>query len=216
VGQTLYFRDRLVSLCDSDVFPGCVAIENPNWNEPISPLVGELHYAFTDLWYASAQTQWNMHDSGRLDQGGLWITYRADNDYMLDFGYRYIWQGNPVGAPVGSPSNNLQQIIGSFSYRLNSRWHFLGGWQYDVINTFIIDSFGGIEYENCCWATRVGARRQLTVNSSQFMTKSEFREFDTGFYIQFVFKGLAALGTDPGTLFVERIPGYQDYFGKHF
>lgn len=212
LGQTLYFRDRLVTLCDTDAFPSCLAQENPNWNEPISPLVGELHYAFTDIWYGSAETQWNMHEAGRLDQGGIWLTYHGDNDHILDLGYRYIWQGNPVGEPVGSSANNLEQILGSFSYRLTPRWHVLAGAQYDVINRYTIDSFGGIEYENCCWAARVGARHELTVNSSS----QEGHEFDNVIYMQFIFKGLATLGTDPSSMFVERIQGYRDYFGKRF
>jgi LPS-assembly protein len=212
VGQTVYFRDRLVTLCDSSVDPDCLPIENPNWNEPISPIVAQLDYALNQLWYVTTQAQWNIHDKGRLDQGGIWLSYRESNDYMIDFGYRYIWQGNPVGKPVGNSANNLEQLLTAVSYRLNPRWHLLGGWQFDVINHLTIDTFGGIEYENCCWATRLGARRQLTVNSS-YQTDEHF---DSSFYIQFVFKGLAAIGTDPGPLFTERIIGYEDMFGKRY
>lgn len=212
LGQTVYFRDRLVTLCDTDTFPDCRAAENPNWNEPVSPIVGQLDYAVTSYWYTTAEMQWNIHDTGRLDQGGIWLSYRESNDYMLDFGYRYIWQGNPVGAPVGNSINNLEQLLTSFSYRFNSRWHALGGIQYDIINHMMIDTFGGLEYENCCWATRVGARRNLTINSSYQYED----QYDSSLYLQFVFKGLAAIGTSPGPLFVERIIGYDDLFGKRY
>ena len=49
------------------------------------------------------------------------------------------------------------------------RWNLLAGIEYDVTNRFSVESFGGVEYENCCWAVRVGTKRYLTINSNEMI-----------------------------------------------
>ena len=92
-----------------------------------------------------------------------------------------------------------EQSTASFIWPVNNRWSTLGVWQYDWLNEDDIDTAFGVEYESCCWRTRVIARRWLKDND----------EKDNSIYIQFMLKGLGNFGTSGGSTFLEKITGFE-------
>jgi LPS-assembly protein len=83
------------------------------------------------------------------------------------------------------------------------QWNIVGRWYYDLPENRTLDVFGGVEYESCCWAFRVVARR--------FITSAE-ADYNTGIFFQFELKGLAGIGQNTADYLRENIPGYQSGF----
>lgn len=212
LGQIYYFDNRHVTICDTDLHPECFKEEDPYIDEPFSPFASEYMFRFNQQWSGSVELIWNPYSVTEMEQQRVQLNYQQSPDFMFNLGYSFIYQGNPVSdEPVGSDANNLDQVDGAFSWRFDPRWKALAGIEYDVTNKFSVENFGGIEYENCCWALRVGARRYLTVNSNDVD-----QTFDEEIFIQWSFKGLANVGNGPEGLFAANLSGYQDDFGKRY
>jgi LPS-assembly protein len=101
----------------------------------------------------------------------------------------------------------IQQVDLAFRWPLNNRWTSYGRWQQDLDNEENLETLFGLEYSTCCWKVRLTGRRWVvdpnTVAQNQFET-------DTGFYLQFVFRGLGAFGQGGGREFLEDITGYNE------
>lgn len=212
IGQIYYFDDREVSTCDSSEFPDCIEDEDPWYNRSYSPLVSEFYYYINTNWSGLIELQWNPNTVTSLEQRRFQLNYQDEKKRLLSLGYSFIYQGNPDPAqPVDSSQNNLEQIDAAFGWQILPRWNILAGIEYDITNRFSVENFAGIEYENCCWAVRVGTQRYLTINSNE-----DDQQFDEQYFIQFSLKGLAAVGNSPGSLFSQELQGYKDTFGTRY
>jgi LPS-assembly protein len=75
-----------------------------------------------------------------------------------------------------------------------------------------LESYAGFQYESCCWAIRVAYHRHINSNLDDNNSSIENRdEFDSGFMVQFIIKGLdgeqSAIGTQE--MFNDSIFGYK-------
>jgi LPS-assembly protein len=66
-----------------------------------------------------------------------------------------------------------------------------------------LETFGGIEYNSCCWGLRVVGRRYLTDTDG---------EYNSGVFLQLELKGLAGIGRETASFLETNIPGYQNEF----
>ena len=82
---------------------------------------------------------------------------------------------------------------------VDKNWSTLGVWQYDWFNKNDVDLAFGVEYESCCWQTRVIVRNWLKDDDDK----------DTALYVQFVLKGLGNLGSNGGSSLLEKITGFK-------
>ena len=89
---------------------------------------------------------------------------------------------------------------------MTRRWAAIGRWNYDLNSKRTIEALAGIEYNDCCWQIRVIARHYLDTPSARLFAEADTR---TGFYLQFVFKGLAGLGGSVESLLSTSIRGYS-------
>lgn len=208
IGQIVYFRNRDVTLCDSDVDPSCVENEDPASTAKTSPVVANAYYRLSPYWSILADGRYDFHDSKRDLASGR-FHYQRDNRHIVYIGGRYEQSGDLVEDPtLGDQKVDLIQSDIGFSWALNERLNVLGRWYYDLRNTYTADAYGGLEYENCCYAVRAGARRYLKLNTGQ----SGAREYDTEYFLQWIFKGLGGVGRSPVDYFTNNLPGYEDRF----
>ena len=86
----------------------------------------------------------------------------------------------------------------------------MGGINYDITRKQPQSYLYGLQYDSCCWAARfVVGRTLLGLNQNNSPI------FNNAFYFQWQFKGLGNVGTsDPASLLVSNIPGYQDTFNN--
>ena len=108
-------------------------------------------------------------------------------------------------------ADNVEQSEISFARQMADNFAIIGRWKRDLQENRTIDSFIGLEYEDCCWALRVVYRRYLNIRlDSTGIAVPGTGEYNDGVFIEFVLKGLTNLGRK---LDVERdIYGYQDRF----
>lgn len=199
VGQLYYFSDRNVTLCDPTLDPGCEILEDPDATDKVSNVVGQADYRINEQWSLNSDAQWDTGTSGFEDYSAR-VSYVNGPHYLLNLGYRYD------NTPNYAPS---KQTDTSFAWALNSRWKVLGVFQYDYLSHSALETLAGVEYENCCWAVRVGAARSKEISDVA-------TSIDKVFYLQFVLKGFSDFGNGYGQSLAQTIPHYQDTLGKTF
>lgn len=212
VGQILYFKNREVLLCDTVVDPECFKDEDPSATASSSPFVADVLYRFDSRWYLMGDGRVDSRDT-KSDLASLRLHYQPSLRTIMHVGFRYEESGNLVSdTTLGDSLADLVQSDIGFSVAVTERVNVLGRWYYDIKNTFTMDTFGGIEYENCCWALRTGARRYLQLNTGEISDGT----FNTEIFFQWVFKGLGSVGRSPVEYFTTNLPGYQDRFEVNY
>jgi LPS-assembly protein len=208
LGQIYYFRDRTVMLCNYNLDPDCYKLENPTAQADTSPLVADLLYRFDPSWYFTMDARFDT-SSSQDDLFSGRLHYQTTARDIIHVGLRYEESGDPLGEEfVGENVQDLLQSDIALAWGLGQSVTLLGRWYYDLLNNFTVDTFGGLEYENCCYAVRLGARRYLMINTGE----PSDRQFDTEIFVQWIFKGLGGVGRSPVDYFTTNLPGYQDRF----
>jgi len=194
LGQIYYFRERDVTL--------------PNRltsNEDISPIVAEMQTEVIPNWYIGSEFQWDPNNH-RTEKFVAQVQYNPGDGRVINMGYRSrnerartrISVFDNVSTPV-----NIEQTDLSFRWPVNPKWSVVGRWNYALPENRSIEIFGGVEYEDCCWGTRLVARR--------FLSDIE-GDFETGIFLQVELKGLAGVGKKAAEFLEKNIPGYEKSF----
>lgn len=181
IGQIHYFRDRRVQL------PGVVDATADR-----SDLVGELAVQLPHHWNATATAQRDP-ETDRYTKNSLRLQYHSSNERILNLSYRF-------------QQDSLEQTDLSLRWPFGSHWHGLARWNRSLLNDRDLESFLGVEYENCCWALRVVARRYLNESDA---TASTDVTYHSGVTVQLVLKGLTRFGGDADRILEHGILGYQ-------
>ncbi|MDN5370402.1 MAG: LPS-assembly protein, partial [Shewanella sp.] len=74
--------------------------------------------------------------------------------------------------------------------------YFVGNWYYDLNEDRSVETYTGFQYESCCWAVRLAYHYHIKTNyQDNYNPAIDNRElFETGFYLNFVIKGLGGTG----------------------
>ena len=133
VGSLLYFSDRDVTL------PG-----EPVETDSSSNIIGEMTLALTHNWRATAETQWNPHES-QAERNSLHLQYRKGSRQLVNLAYRYR-------------RDIQEQTDISMLWPLGKSWHMVGRWYYSLLDNRTLEALGGLGYESCCWSVQVVGR----------------------------------------------------------
>ncbi len=176
IGQAIYFNDRLVDLSDSI---------------PTDSTSDYSDIATSVTWRPNKRMNINFnanfnHEDIRNTENNVALRYQEDINHIVSVSYRFA-------------EDIREQSTASFIWPVSKHWSALGVWQYDWLTNDSIDTAFGLEYESCCWKTRLITRHWLQDNN----------EKDTALYLQFVLKGLGSFGSSGGTDFVEKITGFE-------
>jgi len=194
IGQTRFFSDQLVTL------PGGSPVANNS-----SDWLAELDLGFAKYWKVDLGVQWDS-DASRVERAQTRLQYRRDGRHVANFSYRYS-RDNFVDP---ERSTGVKELDVSAAWPLSDRWSAVGRYNYSLLDREPIESFFGVEYENCCWGLRLVYRRYLarrpdTVGADPEATASA----DTAIALQLILKGLTNVG-DPADRLLERgILGYE-------
>lgn len=181
IGQIKHFDNRRVSLPDTPVD-----------TRSTSDLVGELATTLSDSWIGKGSIQWNPDEQTTV-RSSLSLGYRPGPDNIINVTHRV------VNDPLREEKN--EQIDLSALWTIGNSWRVAGRWNYSLDADRSIESLLGLEYDSCCWALRLAARRYIADNGD---------DHDTSLYFQLVLKGLAPLGQNYGALLENAILGYRD------
>lgn len=178
IGQIRYFRDREVTLNGA-------AADTDN----SSDFVARVDASPNNRWRASGEWQWDPDGENSVRTTAR-LQYRPAPDRGLNLSYRSL------------SSQALEQTDISFFWPLNQRWRAVGRWNYSLENSQTLESFAGIEYEQCCW--RLSFVRREFINDINASDKN-----NTAFLMQLELKGLTSIGGRIDSLLESGILGYQ-------
>jgi LPS-assembly protein len=210
IGLIRYFQNRLVTLCST---PDCIAVENPNYQQAISPVAGVLQYNLNAAWSITGNAAWNP-TIRKTDNSTLTFTYNRDPRHLFSIGYNYVRDGSGYGLAPGATGAALRQLVGGVSWPILTKVNGLAGWNDTLSNGNTNNAqsfFYGLQYETCCWAIRTTiARTYLGPNANGIGNN-----YDKQIYVQWILKGFGSIGNGNATnLLSGSIPGFQDEFNN--
>lgn len=183
-GQIFYAVDRRVTLCCDITYTDTSAITDTR-----SDILGEASARFGN-WQARNTVQWDgtTHEAERRN---FLLQYRRDNRHIFNIGYRFLRE---------DLVETLEQTDLALVWPLSQRYTWFSRWNYSRTEHRDIDVLTGIEYESCCWAMRLLARRFLQDDDN----------YESSVMLQLIFKGMGSAGDKTASQILERaILGYQ-------
>lgn len=200
-GRAYYFEDRVVNLA----FPedGNPAVDLGIDDKANSALITNVKVGLYDNWSIKGELEYD--DSANRTEKGVVGLHYISSGLAINLQHR-LKRYNGL--------DDVEQAELSFSWQISEDLSFVGRWQQDLTKNRTIDSFAGLEYESCCWAIRLVARRYLNVRlDRQGIAVPGTDEFNNGIYLEFILKGLTNIGN---SLNLERdIQGYEDRFRNY-
>jgi len=175
VGQIFYFDDRKVTL------PG---------DSPLTDRSSEFAFGLSTNVFKNTRFSttafWDPNTSGWSSTQAR-VNYLDDKQRILNLNYQNV-------------PGQLSEIDTSFSLPINKKWSLLGKLDYDLSNDRVLEQLAGIEYEDCCLASRLVARRYLTTDNTSY---------DDAIFFEFNLKGLGSFSTGVNAVLKENIYGYE-------
>jgi LPS-assembly protein len=180
LGQIRYFDDSRV------ITVPCPAV---NCETPVergkSAWVADASYAINDRWTIGGSYQWDPKFR-REDLADLRTQYLIGDDGVVNFGYRYR-------------RGLLEQTDFSFLYPLTPAWSLVGRYYYSIQDSQLLEGIAGVQWDSCCLAVRVVARRYVHNRAG---------ELDNALLFEVELKGLGSGGQDTRRILRRGILGY--------
>jgi LPS-assembly protein len=151
-----------------------------------SDLVGQVEVSAYRHWNVQLGEQWNPHQQ-QSARSQLRLQYQPAPNKVANIGYRYR-------------RGLLEQVEGSFSWPVAQSWNLYAREVYSLRDKTSIESFGGFEYQACCWRVRLVARHYV---SSRTGTR------DTTLSLQLELNGLSSVGERADAFLARSIRGYS-------
>ena len=196
IGQIFYFSNRHVDATSTESVD----------DQASSAVAGQVVIQPTESVWASSNILWDQSNN-QVQQGNVSAHYDAADGSILNVAYRY----NQADATVSTLANGLRQADISGALPLNRRWRLLARINYDLALHTPLEDLIGVEYENCCWVTRIAYQRAALAKTLDATGQPQL-ERDRSLVIEFQLKGLGGLGQKMETLLQESIWGYRDRY----
>lgn len=181
-GRILYFDDRDVTLSGLQA-----DVEQDDASGWITDLVVRLGAGFD----ARALWVWD-NENGERDQANFRIRYRADERRIFNVGYR-------------TRGNDIAQADANFIWPVTPAVAVVGRYFYDLEEEEIVEAFGGVQYDDCCWRLRLVGRQYRRPFDSVDNVDTE-----TGVFVEVVMKGLAGFDGGLESILEDGIYGYRN------
>lgn len=193
IGQIFYFEDRRVN-----TLPTESADDQPN-----SAVAGQIALQPTDSLWTTVNALWDA-DENRIQKGNTYIHYEPKARAIFNLGYRY----NEANPEISTLSNGIRQADASMAWPINNRWRLFLRLNYDLDLHSSLEDLVGLEYEDCCWLTRIVYQRAVFGDETDDLGQP-LSQRDTAIVFEFQLKGLGGLGRRVESLLQESIWGYR-------
>ncbi|MCJ8340411.1 MAG: LPS assembly protein LptD [Pseudomonadales bacterium] len=174
VGHAIYLADRKVRI-------------DPN-ADPIKDDTSD--FATSVIWRPNSRVRALFDaafDADTLDNSEMTLDlkYEADPNHVIGIRHRFT-------------RDTRKQSTLSMLWPIANNWSGLGLMQYDWRTNTAVDAALGLEFESCCWKTRI-------------VYRDEFKEpnRDKTIAVQFILKGLGGVGKSTNKELRDKIKGYQ-------
>jgi len=182
LGQIQYFRDRDVTL--------------PNGAEGRrsgSDFVAEVAAEVAKNWTARGEMQWG-HNWDASNFSAVQVRYRGDDGKILNLSHRY--RRDDLSTLEG-----LEQVDVSGRLPINKQWSVVGRYYRSIRHGQLLEGLAGVEYESCCWSTRLVVRDYINDVSDQ--------DRNLAILLQVELKGLGNFGQKTDSLLERSILGFE-------
>jgi LPS-assembly protein len=146
-----------------------------------SALAAEFDWQVNQRWFLHSDIQ-VATQTQKVERSSVATEYRIDDNRFIQLNHRYIRDLS---------GEEINQFGVSASWPISKEWHWVGRWYRDAELSRTTESFVGIQYESCCWALRMTYQRNLSNRFDDAGARST-NEFDSGFGLQFVIKGIGS------------------------
>ncbi len=175
LGQSRYFGTQNVTL------PGGSPVDSGS-----SDWLAELGMSFRDHWKMDLGWQWDA-SAGQSERSQVRLQYRRDSQRGFALAYRYR-------------RDSLEEVDAAIAWPITERWSAVARYDYSILDNQSLETFGGLEYQNCCWGLRLVYRRYLA---------SRTGESDDSIAVQLILKGLTNTGNPADKLLDRGILRYD-------
>jgi len=148
-----------------------------------SPFLGEFNWHPMDRFTARLGLQWDWED-GELDVGVAGLDHTTRHGHRMAVEYRFR-------------RDRLDQFDVRYYWPINERWRLFSRVNWSLEDDDLLEGLVGAEYESCCWALRVVARR--------YLRDRQGGERDA-LYLELRLKGLGSFGRREPPLFYTPAP----------
>jgi len=176
LGQIQYFSDRKVSLNGA-----------PVETESDSDMVAEIAASIAKEWTLRGEMQWDPSSNRSNNMSAIALNYRGDKGHIFNVSHRYR-------------RDDLEQFDVSARIPLNKQWSIIGRWYHSMKDNRTLEGLAGIEYDSCCWATRLVLR--------DYVNNSFDEQRNMAIFFQVELKGLGNFGQNSQSLLERSILGY--------
>lgn len=121
----------------------------------------------------------------QIQKSSAGIRYQPETRKVISSTYRYT-------------RDLLDQIDLAAQWPVVKNWYGVGRVNYSLQERRLIETMAGLEYESCCWSLRFAVQRFAVATNN----------VNTTFFLQFQFKGLGGLGSNPTDMLKRSVPGY--------
>ena len=194
-GQIFYYDDRRVGLeteVDSDDY---------------SEIAADIRFALGAQTSVFASAIYD-EENREFIRGSGGINF-ATQDYrsLANLAYTYV---KDRGQFIATPRGDVDQADLSFLTPLTKQWYLMGRANYDFTNKQELETFAGLEYNNCCYRLRFLARRWLDSNIANLIADDSTALYDSGVFFEVQLKGLGSSGAKVDSILSDSIIGYRE------
>ena len=173
-------------------------------NDSSDLFFGAKAYITRNLLFA---TEWQYNvDESVTNRSTYKMRYRPGPGKVLNASYRNVKNPNNTS----TKNYNVEQYKISGQWPLGYGWSGLASYDYDTIESVVLESMGGLEYDAGCWSTQIMFHRLRLADSDKP---------NSTLFIQLELGGLGSLGTGdqdslfdkmnrnvPGSMFSHNLP----------
>ena len=201
LGQIFHFDDRRVLLrSNADGF----ASELDEAQRSSSELAAEFSMSFAANSQLNSAVVYDTKNT-RVNRATAGV-HLANSDHSKLFNIQYSYLREAFSGREGR--EDIDQIDVSLLQNVHTQWSWFARFNYDIGLDQELESFIGLEYDDCCYRVRFMGRRWLDSNIASFLRDDEAR-FDQGVFFEFELKGLGGSGKRITRLLEDGIYGFS-------
>ncbi len=213
LGQIFYFDDRTVELDQTEA----EALNNPESLRTRSEYAAQVTAQVGNSWRLQGNIEWDAKLYHRINGGSASLRYKDESARVFNLSYRYLRKPSLIdtndadndGFTTDLLLQSIEQVDFSFALPIYGNWNAVARYNYDFTHERELESLFGVEYNNCCYLTRLVARRWLDNELIDVVDTLELEE-DTGIFFEFHFKTLGGIGSKVSNILKDSIYGYTD------
>jgi LPS-assembly protein len=194
MGQILFLDDPKTEF---EVRPG----QPPAIAATESIFAAETLLHWQQRWFLNGGVQYDS-ETKRMVKSNVSLDYRADDKKVFQLNHRYSRDVS---------SNEIAQLGALGTLPIADKWQAVASYYRDINNHRMIEANIGVQYESCCWAVRLVAKRQIETNLNLAIDNlASPVKLDSGIALQFVLKGFGdSAGFDVSDMLSSGIFGYR-------